>query len=273
MSAPPPESSAISDPPDDVPGAVWLDVGDSRMFGVWRRPRQPGRPALVFLHDGLGSVGTLRRFPAETGEAMGLPAFAYDRLGYGRSDRLDAFPADFMGVAADRLERVLDAAGIDDCCLVGHSDGGTVALLHGARYGGRVRAIVTIAAHVRRDELTYGQVLRHRKMIEDGDIPEWMTRFHGDRAAHLLRIWADVWQLPMYDSWDISAELPGIGVPLLSIQGSEDAYGLPDQLASIGRAVPQARTELMAGLGHFPQLEAPDRVVGTVRDFLEPYCR
>ena len=93
-------SSRISDPPDDVPGAVWLDVDGSRMFGVWRRPPQPGRPVLVFLHDGLGSVGTLRKFPAETGAAMDLPAFAYDRLGYGRSDRVEAFPADFMGGAA-----------------------------------------------------------------------------------------------------------------------------------------------------------------------------
>ena len=69
-----------------------------------------------------------------------------------------------------------------------------MALLHGARYRGRVRAIVTIAAHVRRDEVTHGQVLRHAKMVEDGEIPDWMERFHGDRAAHLLRIWAEVWQ-------------------------------------------------------------------------------
>lgn len=266
-------SSRISDPPDDVPGAVWLDVDGSRMFGVWRRPPQPGRPVLVFLHDGLGSVGTLRKFPAETGAAMDLPAFAYDRLGYGRSDRVEAFPADFMGGAADRLERVLAAAGIEDCCLVGHSDGGTVALLHGARYRGRVRAIVTIAAHVRRDEVTHGQVLRHAKMVEDGEIPDWMERFHGDRAAHLLRIWAEVWQRTMYDSWDISGEIAGIEAPLLSIQGSEDAYGLPGQLESIGSAVGHARTEMIAGLGHFPQLEDPARLVGLVRGFLDPYCR
>jgi pimeloyl-ACP methyl ester carboxylesterase len=273
MTADTPSVSGIADPPDNVPGAAWLDVDGSRIFGVWRNPPRPGRPALVFLHDGLGSVGTLRRFPGQTGRAMGLPAFAYDRLGYGRSDRLEAFPVDFMGDAADRLEGVLAAAGIEDCCLVGHSDGGTVALLHGARYSGRVRAIVTIAAHVRRDELTYGQVLRHKKMIEDGEIPDWMGRFHGDRAAHLLRLWADVWQKTFYDDWDISDEIRGIRVPLLSIQGSEDAYGLPSQLESIAAAVPHARTEMIEGLGHFPQLEDPDRIIGMIRAFLEPCCR
>lgn len=204
---------------------------------------------------------------------MDLPAFAYDRPGYARSVQVEKFPEDFMGDAADHLERVLDVLEIDDCCLVGHSDGGTIALLHGARYQGRVRAIVTLAAHVRRDEMTYGQVLRHKKMFEDGDIPDWMERFHGDRAAHLLNIWTDVWQHTLYDSWDICDEIGAIEVPLLSIQGSEDAYGLPSQLESIGSTVAHARIEMIAGLGHFPQLEATDRIVAMVKAFLEPYCR
>lgn len=273
MSTKNPPNSGISDPPDDVPGAAWLTVDDRPVFGVWRTPRVTGKPVLVFLHDGLGSVGTMRQFPGQTGQAMDLPAFVFDRLGYGRSDREEAFPADFMGEAADHLERVLDAAGIDDCCLVGHSDGGTVALLHGARYRGRVRAIVTIAAHVRRDELTYGQVLRHGEMCRDGDIPDWMERFHGDRAGHLLRCWTEVWQRTLYDSWDISDEISAIEAPLFSIQGSEDAYGLPSQLESIARSVPHARTEMIDGLGHFPQLEDSGLVVGLVKGFLEPYCR
>ena len=141
------------------------------------------------------------------------------------------------------------------------------------RYRGRVRAVVTIAAHVRRDELTYGQVLRHNKMYQDGDIPDWMERFHGDRAAHLLKCWTEVWQKTLYDSWDISAEIAGIEVPLMSLQGSEDAYGLPSQLESIGKAVPHAETAMIDGLGHFPQLEDPDRIVERIQRFLSPYCR
>ncbi len=228
-------NSGISDPPDDVPGATWLEVDGERMFGVWRTPPKPCEPVLIFLHDGLGSVGTLRRFPEQVGVAAGMPAFAYDRIGYGRSPCVDVFPTDFMGDAADRLEGVLDVLGIEDCCLVGHSDGGTVALLHGARYHGRVRAIVTLAAHVRRDELTYGQVLRHREMYRNGEIPDWMERFHGARAAPLLRLWTDVWQQTFYDFWDICEEIRGIEVPLLSIQGSEDAYGLPANSRASGR--------------------------------------
>ena len=115
--------------------------------------------------------------------------------------------------------------------------------------------------------------MRHSEMYRAGDIPDWMERFHGDRATHLLQCWTEVWQRTLYDSWDISAEILAIQAPLLSIQGTEDAYGLPGQLASIGAAVPHAHTEMIEGLGHFPQLEDPERVVGMVQGFLESYCR
>jgi pimeloyl-ACP methyl ester carboxylesterase len=115
--------------------------------------------------------------------------------------------------------------------------------------------------------------MRHSEMYRAGDIPDWMERFHGDRATHLLQCWTEVWQRTLYDSWDISAEISAIQAPLLSIQGTEDAYGLPSQLESIASAVSHARTEMIEGLGHFPQLEDPERVVGMVQGFLEPYCR
>ena len=273
MSTKIPSVSGITDPPDDVPGATWLTVDGRPVFGVWRTAPVVEKPTLIFLHDGLGSVGTMRRFPEQTAEAMGLSYFAFDRLGYGRSDREEEFPVNFMGDAADHLERVLNAADIEDCCLIGHSDGGTIGLLHGARYRGRVRAIVTIAAHVCRDELTYGQVMRHDEMHRTGQIPDWMERFHGDRAAHLLRCWTEVWQQTLYDSWDISGEIAAIEVPLMSIQGTGDTYGLPSQLERIGAALPHAQVEMIDGLGHFPQLEDPERIVSMVRKFLEPHCR
>ncbi len=250
---------------------VRIDLPEGRLSGAWIRPRAGTDPVLVFLHDGLGSVESLRGFPGRLGEALGLPAFAYDRLGYGRSDEAAAFPDDFMGVEADRLERVLDAAGIADCLLVGHSDGGTVALLHGARRHGRVRAAVAIAAHVRRDRLTLAQAERHARMAEDGDVPEWMTRFHGARARGLLRLWSGTWRRALYDSWDISDGIASFRAPLLALQGAEDAYGLPEQLESIGRAVAHAETDLMAGLGHFPHLEDPGRTVGRIARFLAPH--
>ncbi|HXM70382.1 MAG TPA: alpha/beta hydrolase, partial [Thermoanaerobaculia bacterium] len=45
----------------------------------------PHPPTLVFLHEGLGSVGLWRDFPQALADLTGCPALAYSRQGYGRS--------------------------------------------------------------------------------------------------------------------------------------------------------------------------------------------
>jgi pimeloyl-ACP methyl ester carboxylesterase len=251
---------------------VWLDLPEARLYGEWRRPPVAGRPTVVVLHDGLGCTKTVRDFPDRLGDALGVGAFVYDRWGYGRSDRREAFPFQFMEEEAERLPRVLDAAGIADCVLVGHSDGGTITLLHAAANPGRVRAAATIAAHVFIDRLTNDQLERHQKMVETGSIPDFMFRFHGERGPHVLWCWTSMWRDERYRVWHIGERIRTIRGPLLSIQGETDAYGLPEQIATIQSSVPHARTLLMPGLGHFPHIENPEIATRTVADFLAPYC-
>src|SRR5215813_8233917 len=49
-----------------------------------------GRPTLVFLHEGLGSVAMWRTFPGELAHATNCNAIVYSRYGYGNSDPLVA---------------------------------------------------------------------------------------------------------------------------------------------------------------------------------------
>ncbi len=252
--------------------AVAVALAEARIHGEWRREPVAGRPTCVFLHDGLGSTETMRDLPERLGGALGTGAFVYDRWGYGRSDRRDAFPRYFMEDEAERLPRVLAAAGIDACYLIGHSDGGTIALLHAAADPAGLRATVSIAAHVFLDPLTRSQLARHQKMLDDGTVPGFMHRFHGERGPHLLRCWTRMHRDPGFAGWDITSRIARIRGPLLSIQGAEDAYGTPEQIAAIERAVPHAVTMLLADLGHFPHLEAPERIAAILADFLTPHC-
>lgn len=251
---------------------VHIDLPEARIYAEWRREAVPGRPVLVFLHDGLGCTRTVRNFPETLGAALGCGVFVYDRWGYGQSDRREAFPPFFMEDEAERLPRVLDAAGIGDCCLVGHSDGGTIGLLHAAENTPRVRATVTMAAHITLDELTLSELRRHRKMIDDDEIPDFMFRFHGERGPHVLRCWTSLGVDPVYDGWDISERTAAIRGPLLAIQGADDAYGLPEQIDGIRAAVPGAEAMLIPGMGHFLHIEDLEKTTRILADFLRPYC-
>ena len=49
---------------------------------------EAGKPVLVFLHEGLGSIRQWREFPAKVCAATGCAGVVYDRYGYGQSDVL-----------------------------------------------------------------------------------------------------------------------------------------------------------------------------------------
>ena len=102
-------------------------VLDARhLEAAWWGPSPADAPTLVLLHEGLGCVALWRDVPALLAEATGCGVFAYSRFGYGQSDPKPLpWPLTYMqDEAHDVLPRVLDAAGIREAVLIGHSDGG-----------------------------------------------------------------------------------------------------------------------------------------------------
>ncbi len=130
----------------------FIDLGDRRLRVRRLTPAQDDgldRTVLVFLHEGLGCIEMWRDFPQKLCDATRCAGIVYDRTGYGRSS---AWPSDpgvrYMEIEADLvLPRLLAALGVEDCVLVGHSDGGTIALNYAASDPEPLRAVVTLAAH------------------------------------------------------------------------------------------------------------------------------
>ena len=133
---------------------------------------------LVFLHEGLGSIGLWRDFPQSVADATRRSATVYSRFGYGRSD---PFPwprgPDYMHrEALEALPELLDALDIDEPVLVGHSDGASIALIYAGQSGRRVAALVLLAPHVFVEEESIAgieaarrDVLDHRPRRSDGE--------------------------------------------------------------------------------------------------------
>ena len=116
----------------------------------WVGQEANGKPVLVFLHEGLGSIRQWRDFPAKLAAASGCRALVYDRYGYGQSDVLTEKRRSvrFMhDEALDALPEMLAALKVENPILVGHSDGASIALIH-AGAGHAARGIVAMAPHV-----------------------------------------------------------------------------------------------------------------------------
>jgi pimeloyl-ACP methyl ester carboxylesterase len=232
---------------------------------------QGGAPTLVFLHEGLGSIGQWRDFPRRVAEATGCAALVYARYGYGQSEVLaeKCVPVSFMhDEALKSLPEVLAACGIVNPVLVGHSDGASIALIH-AGAGHAVRGLVVMAPHVFVEDICIASIAAAREAFESTDLPERLGKRHRD-PRKTFYLWNDVWLDPEFRSWNIEEYLPAIRCPVLAIQGEDDEYGTMAQLDAIARQV-KGPCELLKlpGCGHSPQRDRADEVVSAVARFVE----
>ncbi|MBI1776535.1 MAG: alpha/beta hydrolase [Proteobacteria bacterium] len=228
-------------------------------------------PILLFLHEGLGSIGQWRDVPDALAEATGLPALVYDRIGHGASSRLEGKrPPDFMQREAwETLPLLLDRLGISQVVPIGHSDGGTIALFFAAAFPERVPGVVTEAAHVFVEEETLTGIRKAVEAFETGDLKPRLQRYHGENTETMFRGWADVWLSAGFRGFSALASLPKIACPALVLQGVEDEYGTKAQVEAIrsGIAGP-VEAHLIANCGHAPHAQARASVLPLIADFV-----
>jgi pimeloyl-ACP methyl ester carboxylesterase len=230
----------------------------------------PGtEPALVLLHEGLGCVELWRRFPESLQDATGRRVVVVSRAGYGHSGpALLPRPVTYMHAEADVvLPAVLDAMAIERPVLVGHSDGASIALL-AAGAGVPVAGLVLLAPHVVVEDVTVASIASARTAYDTGDLRARLARYHDD-VDNAFRGWNDVWLSPAFRAWDITDRLASIDTPVLVIQGTDDPYGTLRQVDLVQAGV-AGRVErlVLAGVGHAPQLEAPDTVLEAITSFV-----
>jgi len=237
----------------------------------WVGEQASGKPVIVFLHEGLGSIRQWRDFPAQLAAATGLRALVYDRYGYGQSDvlREPRRTVRFMhDEALTALPEFLKSLNVEEPILVGHSDGASIALIY-AGAGHKVRKIVAMAPHVFIEPLCLGSIRKAAEAFEKSDFGEKLGRYHRD-ARKTFYGWADVWLDPDFEGWDIREDyLPAIGCPVLAIQGHDDEYGTMQQLDEIGRRVKGSRLLKLERCGHSPFRDQPEKVLSEIKKFIQ----
>jgi pimeloyl-ACP methyl ester carboxylesterase len=233
--------------------------------------RIAGRPpAIVMLHEGLGSVSMWRDFPQRVADTTGHEVVVYSRQGYGRSSpRRDPRPAGFMhDEALVVLPEVLDTLEIRRPILLGHSDGGSIALIHAGGSGGEVAGLVLMAPHVMVEDISIASIRAARTAYAETDFRARLGRHHDD-VDGAFRGWNDVWLDPAFRDWSIEQYLPRITCPVLAIQGDQDEYGTMEQVDRIGHAIPHARILKLARCGHSPHRDKAEDVLAAIRGFVE----
>jgi pimeloyl-ACP methyl ester carboxylesterase len=250
-----------------------------------------GKPTIVFLHEGLGSVSAWRDFPAKIVERTGCSAVVYSRYGYGNSEPLSE-PRNshyLHDEALHALPELLTKLSIENPILLGHSDGASIALIfagansaganrveakgsgaNGNRAGAsrRVRGLIVIAPHVFVEHASVTGVAATKVAFETTDFAEKLAKHHRDTASAFLG-WSNIVLNPDFHSWNIEEYVSRITCPVLAVQGVEDEYATLAHLDAISRLVPATVERLhLSNCGHSPHREQPEELLNAVAGFI-----
>ena len=229
------------------------------------------KPILVFLHEALGCIEMWKNVPNYLCEKTGYRGLVYDRIGFGKSSDLNKNRTiNYLHDSAlNELPLVLSLAiPNQEYILVGHSDGGSIALIHASEQPELLKAIITEAAHVFVENETIKGIKLAKSAWLQGKL-DGLNRYHGEKTESLFLAWANTWLNNGFKYWNIEYLLPSINCPIFAIQGSDDQYGTEKQLNLITSLIPKnATSEMVQNCGHTPHKDEKEKIIHIMSNFI-----
>jgi len=256
----------------EASGVRFLDV-EGRLEVLDLPAARAGRPEILLLHEGLGSVSMWRDFPQALARTTGARVVAYSRHGFGRSGpRTRPWTPRFVHEEAlEVIPALRERLGIGRPVLLGHSTGASMALVHAGADRWDVAGVVAMAPLTDVQRSNVESITRARAIYQLTDWREKLARHHDDVDA-VFYGWNDTWLRPDFRDWNLRADLAGIRAPIVAILGRDDEYATPDQVETIrqeARVAARFKFLLLDRCGHAPHRDQPEAVLGAVGALLD----
>ena len=228
------------------------------------------RPALLLLHEGLGCVAMWRDFPEKLAAATGCRVVVWSRAGYGGSQPWPEprTPRYMHREAEEALPALLAKLEIEHPVLIGHSDGGSIALIFAGAFPAIPLGVAVMAPHEFVEDVTLAGIRAARMAWETTDLEKKLARYHHDQTRRVFSDWNDTWLSPAFRDWNIEEYLPGIRCPVLAIQGEDDEYATMRQIEAIAERVPGTQLLKLPNCGHTPQRDQEAAVLAALVAFV-----
>ena len=200
--------------------------------------------------------------------------FAPDCRGHGRSNN-PRMSYSFLELAND-VAAFVRAMGYEKAHIIGHSNGGNVALVTLMEYPEIVQTCIPQAANA----YVTRYLIEREPRVFDADrvareVPEWrdeMITLHSE--VNGMDYWRDLLWLTMKEIISepnyAPFELARVDGPTLVIMGAEDTVNAPDEHAQyIARHIPDAELWIPEKTGHNVHQERREEWIAKVSDFLK----
>jgi 3-oxoadipate enol-lactonase len=220
----------------------------------------------------------------------GFRVLRIDMRGHGGSDPVSG---DYtMRALADDVAAVLQALAIPRVHYIGLSIGGMIGQAFALAYGERLISAMWCdtlpaspsgAAEIWAQRMKAVREASSLAPIADGTVERWLT--DAFKAQHPGR-WQQIRDTVVGTTpagylgcsaaildFDFVPQLPSVRVPLLVVCGSDDPGTPASENRRLAGLVPGARYEEIAGMKHFPNVEAPDAFNRIMLGWLETHKR
>jgi pimeloyl-ACP methyl ester carboxylesterase len=267
--------------------SIFVKVDDANLHVVMKGK---GRP-VVLIHGNPGSCQDWSRLYVPISNRY--RAIAFDRPGHGHSERPNHRPIT-VEVQAEMLHTTLTQLGIERPIVVGHSWGGSLALVYALNFTKEISGAVLLApaAYESDDGVSFLSKLPAWPVI--GDIlnflftpllSAWLVRTDIAKAfspdpvpkkylRHVLAEWTRPKKVKWYSVDDallneslpkFADRYPEINVPVVIVTGDADQIVPAEQNAErLYRALPQSHLNLLPQTGHQIPFTRPEAVLAAI---------
>jgi pimeloyl-ACP methyl ester carboxylesterase len=151
---------------------------------------------------------------------------------------------------------------------VGHSDGGSVALLAAIRHPAAIRSVCAVSTHVYADAQTIAALRSLGPVHEwDGRTRDHYARQHGDDWPEVVASWVEMWTTGSLAAWDIRDELSAIRCPVLVVHDRADPLSSIVHADAIVASVTAAQLSWHDSRSHRPHLTDRERFRSDLQSF------
>lgn len=283
-------------PPQDLadPDSLFTEVRDLQ---VHYKLAGTGEPALVLLHGFGASVFSWRKVTEPLGQLGSVIAFDRPAFGFTERPMPDQWGEEnpySPEAQADLTVALLDELGVDKAVLVGHSAGGTIAMLTALRHPARVEALVLEDAAIYRQEGAPGWLrpllltpqMRRLGPVLVRSIVSWgeaVIRTAWDDPEMITMELVSGYKKPLQaENWDralweftlashplgLEAGLDEMTGPVLVITGDNDRIVPTEESERLAEELPNAELVVIPRCGHVPHEECPEPFLDAVTDFV-----
>lgn len=251
----------------------YIEIGDAKIYYQEYGGDSAGGPPILLIHG--STVDSHTDWDSIAPElAKHYKVFTPDCRGHGRSNN-PRLSYSFEELAGDAAAFVR-AMGYEKAHIIGHSNGGNVALVTLMEHPEVVQTCIPQAANA---YVTRYLVEREPKVFDpdrvEREVPEWrdeMIALHGEVNGR--EYWRDLLWLTMKEIISepnyAPSDLRRVDRPVLAIMGADDPVNAPDEHAQyIANHIPNAELWIPDNTGHNVHLDRQEEWVARVLDFLK----